>query len=278
MRRKDLERQSARQMRAAGASLREIARELKIALSSASSWTRDVAPTPVETRPIEAAADRSGAPSRDRSEYFRDRGELHKRQTYEARSRRRELARAYVIGLLTSKACADCGLADPVVLEFDHVQPKRAEVAVLVTHGYSLRRITAEIDRCEIVCANCHRHRTAARKGWLRTGSEAPDYSINRPLRRRNTEFVRDYLATHPCVDCREPSVVVLEFDHVGKKRATVAKLVQREHSLDSIRREIGECEVRCANCHRRKTCRTLGHFRQNADAPVAQLVRARAF
>ena len=274
MRPKVAERRRAREMRARGSSLRQIASELGVALSSASTWTRDVS-VPSPTASATAVQPPAG---RSRSEYFRQRGDLHVRQTYEARWRRREIARTYVLELLASAACADCGLRDPVVFEFDHLTSKREGVAQLVTHGYSLRVIIEEIEKCEIVCANCHRHRTAESNGWLRGGREAPTYCENRPLRRRNLEFIREYLATRACVDCGEGHVVVLEFDHIGPKRATVAKLAWQEHSLASLKREIAECQVRCANCHRRRTCQTFGHFRQNAAAPVAQLVRAAAF
>ena len=63
--------------------------------------------------------------------------------------------------------CCDCGETDPVVLEFDHLRDKAFEItAKLVT--YRWQRILDEIDKCEVVCANCHRRRTAKRRGALR--------------------------------------------------------------------------------------------------------------
>jgi L-lysine 2,3-aminomutase len=56
----------------------------------------------------------------------------------------------------------DCGEADPVVLEFDHVTGvKEAAVAELVQRAVSLARLIAEVEKCEVRCANCHRRRTA---------------------------------------------------------------------------------------------------------------------
>jgi hypothetical protein len=63
--------------------------------------------------------------------------------------------------------CVDCGESDPVVLEFDHLRDKSFDVcAKLVT--YRWERILEEIRKCEVVCANCHRRRTARRRGALR--------------------------------------------------------------------------------------------------------------
>lgn len=74
-----------------------------------------------------------------------------------------------------------------------------------------------------------------------------------------NRRRALDYLSTHPCVDCGETDVVVLEFDHIDRKRkrATVFSLL--EHSWEVVEKEIAKCAVRCANCHRRRTAVQLG-------------------
>lgn len=75
----------------------------------------------------------------------------------------------------------------------------------------------------------------------------------------RNRNFVMDYLKTHPCVDCGETDIVVLEFDHVrGKKVGNISAMVNGPFSLQSLKKEVSKCEVRCANCHR---CRTSEQF-----------------
>lgn len=70
------------------------------------------------------------------------------------------------------------------------------------------------------------------------------------------------YLATHPCVDCGEDDVVVLEFDHLRDKTANVSALVAGFSGIKRVFQEIEKCEVVCANCHRRRTARAQNSYR----------------
>lgn len=76
----------------------------------------------------------------------------------------------------------------------------------------------------------------------------------NKEVRPISYKFIGDYLATHPCIDCGESDILVLEFDHRDRstKRCEVTKLVKV--CLGAVKAEIAKCDVRCANCHRRKT------------------------
>jgi hypothetical protein len=79
----------------------------------------------------------------------------------------REIAKRYVVDILENSSCTDCGDTRIEVFEFDHVRgAKRANVSKMVSHGYCVDTIQTEIDKCEIVCANCHRLRTFRRHGW----------------------------------------------------------------------------------------------------------------
>jgi hypothetical protein len=75
---------------------------------------------------------------------------------------------ARLIEYFKTHPCADCGADDPVVLEFDHLRDKSFAIASGLV-DYSWARILEEIEKCEVVCANCHRRRTAERRGALRT-------------------------------------------------------------------------------------------------------------
>ena len=62
------------------------------------------------------------------------------------------------------------------------------------------------------------------------------------------------YFSVHPCVDCGNTDIRVLDFDHVyGEKGGNISRMIQGSPWL-AIEAEIAKCEVRCANCHRIKT------------------------
>lgn len=71
--------------------------------------------------------------------------------------------RLYILKYLTEHPCVDCGEKDPVVLEFDHIDPSLKEHTIgrLIGSGYNLDDIAKEIDKCVVRCANCHRRRTS---------------------------------------------------------------------------------------------------------------------
>lgn len=106
-------------------------------------------------------------------------------------------------------------------------------------------------------------------------------------VRRRNalrTADNRRRLAAHllenPCVDCGETDLRVLDLDHrdPATKRAEVSRLVFRAQ-WSRVAAEIALCDVRCANCHRRRTAQQLGWWSalpETADPydPAARLAR----
>lgn len=252
-----------------------------------------------------------------------------------ARMRRYRLEnRARILEYLTTHPCVDCGESDPVVLDFDHRDPatKRGDVARLAA-SKAWPQIVAEIAKCDVRCANCHRRRTARQFAWrrarpqrlsgrgaawvvidqreradlahdsldlrtcntcqvaqpvnqfamknVRTSARSTKckacqraysrqhYRENRRLyldkagkrnaleRDRLAAVLLEYFGAHPCVDCGTADVTVLEFDHRDGtvKIATINALV-RDSRLRELEAEIAKCDVRCANCHRRRTAR----------------------
>lgn len=67
------------------------------------------------------------------------------------------------------------------------------------------------------------------------------------------------YFQHHPCVDCGEKDPIVLTFDHVSEKSSNISEMVAAGLSWVTISKEIDKCEVRCANCHLKKTAARAG-------------------
>ena len=77
----------------------------------------------------------------------------------------RELACRY----LSENPCITCGESDIVVLDFDHRDrsTKRQEISN-VLGSWSWELIKQEIEKCDVLCANCHRRKTAQELGWYK--------------------------------------------------------------------------------------------------------------
>jgi hypothetical protein len=108
----------------------------------------------------------------------------------------RDCARARMLGRIRKRSefmdayklergCADCGWAGhPAALEFDHLpgSAKVIEVSRLRVVG-TMQQLLDEIAKCEVVCANCHRIRTAERDRE-RGGRSNRDWDLRRdPVR-----------------------------------------------------------------------------------------------
>lgn len=85
---------------------------------------------------------------------------------------------------------------------------------------------------------------------------------------KRNKDEVRlflvEYLKAHPCVDCGENDIIVLEADHIDPKTKlfNIGEAIRKSYSVKKVKQELDKCEIRCANCHRRKTARQFGNYK----------------
>lgn len=73
--------------------------------------------------------------------------------------------RARLAAVKLAAGCTDCGYREhPEALHFDHLPgtDKLFNISQLVTRSWA--SIEAEIEKCEVVCANCHAVRTANRR------------------------------------------------------------------------------------------------------------------
>jgi len=128
---------------------------------------------------------------------------------------------------------------------------------------------------CEIKCVNdfpfrvkakgtrhnicCECNKKAGKNRYKKNKQYYIDKSLLWKANTCNQNRIRvfDFLKNHPCVDCDEKDIVVLQFDHVrGKKCDNISTLISKASTWKTISEEIEKCEVRCANCHTRKTAK----------------------
>jgi hypothetical protein len=93
----------------------------------------------------------------------------HLKNVRERKTAAREVAKQYVWDYLATHPCIHCGESDPRVLEFHHRGNKDKGIAYLAGGGWSVGRIQEEIDKCVVLCANCHRKLTMDERGWFRS-------------------------------------------------------------------------------------------------------------
>jgi len=115
------------------------------------------------------------------------------------------------------------------------------------------------------ICRSC---RSEYHRQWRAKNRviQMPRIRRNRKKRDREIEqWIWDHLFAHGCVDCGEADLLVLQFDHLRDKVDDISTLFRRQRSWKTVLDEIAKCEVRCANCHARKTALELGNYKTNA-------------
>lgn len=98
-------------------------------------------------------------------EYRAKNPDVRDRNAYQ-RARRHAL-RKLIQGIKESNPCSDCGKKYPFyVMDFDHTGDKELSLHLAVSRNWKPERALAEIEKCDLVCSNCHRIRTWNRAGW----------------------------------------------------------------------------------------------------------------
>lgn len=81
-------------------------------------------------------------------------------------------------------------------------------------------------------------------------------YTAQKRHRVKVRQILLEYLSERECIDCGEKDPIVLDFDHKDPKAKFkgIHRMLAGHYSWDSLLKEIEKCEIRCANCHRRKS------------------------
>ena len=179
-----------------------------------------------------------------------------------ARVRIRQQGTVEMLRELRHVPCADCGRQfQPHQMDFDHRDPATKSFNVMTGRAMLMAtsRLMAEVAKCDVVCANCHRARTqvqhAARLAARTTFGKSKDIEGAR-ARWRSHAAVLNELRNVACADCGQHfPPYAMEFDHrdANSKRTRVTALVGRA-GIASILAEAAKCDIVCTNCHRART------------------------
>ncbi|MEF8855719.1 MAG: hypothetical protein V5A24_09555 [Haloarculaceae archaeon] len=157
-----------------------------------------------------------------------------------------------------SDGCRDCDATDPVCLDYHHLDSGEKTKAIneMVLYGFSKSRISEEISKCVLLCANCHRKVHSSRNVREETVMQwDPDEKSDPPQTRAEIRrWTHLYEESLGCSDCGFVDHRCLMFHHENRsaKRDGVSALIERGCGFQAVRAEIERCRLLCANCHRR--------------------------
>ena len=103
-------------------------------------------------------------------EHYRKYGDVYRERARVSRARLKRHNQIELIKYMRDKACIECSENDIRVLEFDHIEPSKKSfgIAWAINNGKPWDAILSEIEKCQILCANCHKKRTAIQYGWFK--------------------------------------------------------------------------------------------------------------
>jgi predicted transcriptional regulator len=104
-------------------------------------------------------------------------GEGQKDKTIGRTRDKRGEIKKYIQKYKQEHPCVDCGENYPYwIMEFDHLKDKKFNLSGFYVKTAKLETVKKEIEKCEVVCSNCHKNRTYMRS--YRNGSNSLDVSM----------------------------------------------------------------------------------------------------
>ena len=146
---------------------------------------------------------------------------------------------------LVDKYCLHCGETNPIVLDYHHRDrgSKLFSIAGACSSRYnsriSIEQLKAEIDKCDILCANCH----------IKLGQSLPMSRRVRKLSATKDEYLKS--KGNKCELCGVTDS--LEFHHrdPSTKVMDIGTMVRSSASKEDFIAEMDKCQILCRNCHR---------------------------
>ena len=94
--------------------------------------------------------------------YYADNRQKHKQDTMIRKKIMMKKIRDFIWEIQKNAVCCICGETNPLTFDFDHLirKTKLGVVGLMYQRGNSIKKLKEEIDKCQILCSNCHRIKT----------------------------------------------------------------------------------------------------------------------
>jgi hypothetical protein len=164
--------------------------------------------------------------------------------------------------------CVVCGERDPIVLEFDHPTWDCKSFTISKRRKMTGVRFFTEVSGTQFLCVCCHCDKSALERElrWRR------GFNLQSRRRRHLLEYNEQRKReAGECIDCelrvpQDPNAYVMlkkfHWDHRNRdeKIMPIATMISRRETIECIGNEISKCDLRCANCHKKRTAIQMGY------------------
>lgn len=130
-----------------------------------------------------------------------------------------------------------CGEKRAHCLQFHHIDKKTSAIADMISARRSMDEIKAEMNKCRVVCVNCHRIEHY----------KPPVIHSNRPGQSVTLKIVNQYKASGCCI-CGMGDLRCLDCHHTDEKTEGISRL--QRFGRERLLQELPKTIVVCANCH----------------------------
>lgn len=143
-----------------------------------------------------------------------------------------------------SKGCLLCGYIEcSSALTFHHKDPKEKKFEISSSYsGQSLESLKLEIEKCEVLCVNCH-SRFHYDYMWVEKYPSRKNYVTNR-------QYADLHKCNSGCLKCNVVDPAVLQLHHRDPSEKEFALYDLYKQDFEVLLREIGKCDVLCGVCH----------------------------
>ncbi len=191
-----------------------------------------------------------------RKQYWKEYREKNKKYLNEKENHRRKRLKEWLRCYKDKLSCSKCSESENHCLDFHHIKEKKFSINFMVNNSYSIPRMEEEIEKCIVLCGNCHRihhYGTFGLKNTMRAKNPREN-NIKRSNKRRKVLRIWIYKIKSRinCYICEFGHPRALDFHHILPKLYGINEMTHRSFAKYRIINEIKKCIPLCVNCHRK--------------------------